>query len=281
MSNYSTPAEVVEIAIEAAKTKAALPLGKMFLLAVLAGAFIAFGAEASSLAAYTTADVGIGRLITGLVFPVGLILIIVVGGELFTGNCLMVEALFSKEIGWKGMLRNWGVVWLGNLAGAVLIAWMCSLTPQWDYTSGALGAYTIKIAVAKVNIAPGSAFVSSILCNILVCGAVLGAFAARDIIGKVVMAFIPICAFVVSGFEHSVANMYYLFAGLLASANPVYVAKAGDLYALTADKVATLNMGSIFGNLIPVTLGNTVGGVALGLLLCYAYRRKVLVAKEF
>jgi len=280
MSNYSTPAEVVETAIEVAKTKEVLPLGKMFLLAVLAGAFIAFGAEASSLAAYTTTDVGIGRLITGLVFPVGLILIVVVGGELFTGNCLMVEALFSKEIGWRGMLRNWGVVWLGNLAGAVLIAWICSLTPQWDYTSGALGAYTIKIAVGKANIGFGSAFGSGILCNILVCGAVLGAFAARDVMGKVVMAFIPICAFVVSGFEHSVANMYYLFSGLIASTNPAYVAKAGDLYGLTTDKIATLNIGSILGNLIPVTLGNIVGGVALGLLLCYAYRKKPLAAKE-
>jgi formate transporter len=278
MSNLSTPAEVVDVVIEAARRKAKLPLGKMFLLGILAGAFIAFGAETSSLAAYTTTDVGICRLITGVVFPVGLILITIVGGELFTGNCLMVEALFGKEIGWKGLFRNWVVVWIGNLAGALLIVALCSLTPQWDYTSGALGAYTIKIAVTKANISFGSAFCSGILCNILVCAAVLGAFSAKDVIGKVVMAFIPICAFVVSGFEHSVANMYYLFAGLVAATNPTYVAKAEELYGITSDKVASLDIASVFGNLASVTLGNIVGGVALALLLHYAYQQKKLRA---
>jgi formate/nitrite transporter len=246
----------------------------MFVLAILAGAFIAFGASASSLAMHSVTDVGLARLIAGCIFPAGLIMIVVVGGELFTGNCLMVEALCDKKITLPGWLRNLVFVYLGNLVGSLLIVGLVVLANQFAYTDGALGAKTIQIAVGKVNLPFWTAFGSGILCNILVCVAVLGAFAARDIAGKILAIFFPIMTFVLSGFEHCVANMYYIPAGIVAVANPAYASKASELYGFSAEKLATLDVMGFISNLIPVTLGNIVGGVAIGLAVYVAFRVK-------
>jgi formate/nitrite transporter len=246
----------------------------MFVLAILAGAFIAFGASASSLAMHSVADVGLARLIAGCIFPAGLIMIVVVGGELFTGNCLMVESLCDKKITLPGWLRNLLFVYLGNLVGSLLIVGLVVLANQFAYTDGALGAKTIQIAVGKVNLPFWTAFGSGILCNILVCVAVLGAFAARDIAGKILAIFFPIMAFVLSGFEHCVANMYYIPAGIAAATNPAYASKASELYGFSAEKLASLDVMGFISNLIPVTLGNIVGGVAIGLAVYVAFRVK-------
>lgn len=267
-NNFNTPAEVVDANIAAGKTKANLPLMKMILLGILAGMFIAIGGEASSLASHDISNVGLARTITGAIFPVGLMMIVLVGGELFTGNTMIVMAVLQKEATWLQYIRNLVVVFLSNLVGSVIIVVLTYYSGQWNYTGGGLGAYTIKIAYGKINLDFGTAFCSGILCNILVCVAVLMAISAKDVAGKVWGIFFPIFAFVISGFEHCVANMFYIPAGMIAKCNPQYVAKAEELYGITADKLEALNVSGMVHNMIPVTLGNIVGGgVFVGVLL--------------
>ncbi|MDR2493511.1 MAG: formate/nitrite transporter family protein [Coriobacteriales bacterium] len=277
MSNsFNTPTEVAEVAVNAGVAKANMGTVKTVLLALLAGAAIAFGAAASSVAIHDVGNVGLARLIAGCVFPVGLMLIVIVGGELFTGNCLMVEALCDRKIRAMRWLRNLVLVYVGNFIGSVLIVALVIFSNQLNYTDSLLGAFTIKVALGKISMPPLAAFSSGILCNMLVCGAVLMAFAARDIPGKVLGIFFPIMAFILSGFEHCVANMYFIPAGIAAAANPVYADKAMEVYGYTTETLAKLDVGGFFSNIVPVTLGNVVGGVALGLVLFAAFRSKAL-----
>jgi len=265
-NNFNTPAEVVDANIASGKVKANLPMGKMILLGILAGIFIAIGGEASSLASHAMDNVGLARTITGAIFPVGLMMIVLVGGELFTGNTMIIMAVLDKQATWLQYIRNLVVVWLSNLVGSLIIVVILYFSGQWNYTGGALGAYTIKIAYGKVNLGFGTAFASGILCNILVCVAVLMAISAKDIAGKIWAIFFPIFAFVISGFEHCVANMYYIPAGMMAKLNPSYAAKAEELYGLS--DLSTLSVAGMIKNMIPVTLGNIVGGaVFVGVLL--------------
>ena len=273
-NNFNSPAEVVDANIAAGKVKANLSLSKMILLGILAGFFIAIGGEASLLASHNIANVGLARTITGAVFPVGLMMIVLVGGELFTGNTMIVMAVMQKEATWLQYARNLVVLFFSNLVGSLIIAYLTYFSGQWNYTDGALGAYTMKIALGKVNLSFGTAFASGILCNILVCVAVLMAISAKDIAGKILAIFFPIFAFVISGFEHCVANMYYIPAGLIAKTNPQYVEKAEELYGITADKLNALTVGGMVKNMIPVTLGNIVGGaVFVGVLLVLINKR--------
>ena len=273
-NNFNSPAEVVDANIAAGKVKANLSLPKMILLGILAGFFIAIGGEASSLASHNIANVGLARTITGAVFPVGLMMIVLVGGELFTGNTMIVMAVMQKEATWLQYARNLVVVFFSNLVGSLIIAYLTYFSGQWNYTDGALGAYTMKIALGKVNLSFGTAFASGILCNILVCVAVLMAISAKEVAGRILAIFFPIFAFVISGFEHCVANMYYIPAGLIAKTNPQYVEKAEELYGITADKLNALTVGGMVKNMIPVTLGNIVGGaVFVGVLLVLINKR--------
>lgn len=277
-NNFNTPIQVIEGNINGAVSKAKLKLPKMILMGLFAGLFIAIGASASSLASHDISNVGLARTITGVVFPVGLMMIIVIGGELFTGNSMMVMAAVDKKITAVELLRNWIVVYISNLAGSVVAAFIIYMSGQFDYTSGKLGAYTIKIAMGKADIGFGKAVFSGIMCNILVCAAVLMAGAAKDIIGKLFSVFFPIFAFVVSGYEHCVANMYYIPAGIFASNNQSYVDKACEVYGYTSEQIAeTLTLGGFFGsNLLPVTIGNLIGGgVIISLGLYTIYRSKV------
>lgn len=260
---FNNPAEVIEANIKASEGKAALPAGKMILAGMFAGAFIAFGGAAGSTAAHNIADVGIGRALTGAIFPVGLMMVVLLGGELFTGNCLMVIAALEKRISWKKMFRNLVIVYFSNLAGALLITSLLALSGNLDYSGGLLGAYTIKVAVGKISISPIKGIASGILCNILVCAAVLMATAAKDVAGKVWAIFFPIMAFVTGGFEHCVANMFYIPAGMMAAMNPEYVMKAQEVYGISAEQVASLNVWGSLQNLLPVTLGNIIGGILL------------------
>ena len=248
-NNFNTPAEVVDANIASGKVKANLPLGKMILLGMLAGIFIAIGGEASSLASHAMDNVGLARTITGAIFPVGLMMIVLVGGELFTGNTMIIMAVLDKQATWLLYIRNLVVVWLSNLVGSLIIVVILYFSGQWNYTGGALGAYTIKIAYGKVNLGFGTAFASGILCNILVCVAVLMAIAAKDIAGKIWAIFFPIFAFVISGFEHCVANMYYIPAGMMAKLNPAYADKANELYGIS--DLSALSVGGMVKNMIP------------------------------
>lgn len=260
-----TPKEVAENYLSACRTKAALPLGRMFLLACLAGAFVALAGVASTAAAATVGDPSLAKLISGCVFPAGLAMVIVAGSELFTGNNLMIMGVLARTITVRQMLRNWLVVYLGNFAGAVLVAALCVSGHVFSAFGGKLAASVIAIAQTKAGLTFGDAFVRGILCNFLVCIAVWMANAARTVGGKIAAVFFPIMAFVVAGFEHSIANMYYLAAGLFAAG----LFAAGQ----TGAAAEGLTWGrALAGNLLPVTLGNLVGGgLLVGVSAWYLY----------
>ena len=250
-----------------------LTLGKAF----FAGMMIGLGAAGSSVAAHNIANVGVARLVAAVVFPVGLMMVILMGAELFTGDCLLAVGLPEKNISPLQFIRTLVLVYLGNLIGGVVLSWMIIASGQLDYTSGLLGAYTIKVALAKSTLTFGKALTSGILCNILVCAAVIMAVCAKDVTGKLFVSFFVIMLFVTSGFEHCVANMYYITAGLMAKANPTYVSVAMETYGITADQLSMLNIGNmIVKNLIPVTIGNIIGGSCfIGLPFYYFNRTKV------
>ena len=257
----NNPKEIIEANMNGAVNKANLPLARMIVLGMMAGMFIALGGAISNTAVHDIANVGLARTLAGVIFPVGLLMIILVGGELFTGNCLMLMATMNKRIKVSGLIRNLVIVYFSNLIGSLIIDVLIFYSGNLDYTGGTLGAYTIKVALGKVNIAPGKAIVSGILCNFLVCMAILMAGSAKDVIGKIFATWFPIFAFVIGGFEHIVANMFYIPTGILAATNPDYVAKAEELYGITADQLSALDLGGLLHNFIPVTIGNILGGM--------------------
>lgn len=266
----NTSKEIIELNMNAAVNKANLKLSKMIALGILAGMFIALGAAISNTAVHTIKDVGLARTLAGAIFPVGLMMIVFIGGELFTGNCLMIMAVINKRIKVSQMLRNLCVVFLSNFIGSFVIVLIINYCGNLDFTSGVLGAYTIKVALGKVTLSPAKAVLSGILCNILVCIAILMATACKDAIGKIFAIWFPIFAFVIGGFEHIVANMYYIPAGLVASTNPDYVAKAEELYGITSEQLKSLDIAGLFSNFIPVTVGNIIGGMLfIGCLLYF------------
>ncbi len=271
-NSFYTPSEVIKSNIKSAVAKANLPLAKMILLGMMAGAFIAFGGAASSVAAHGVADVGLARSIAGAIFPVGLMLVVFTASELFTGNSLMIMAVIDKKITLLKMIRNLVVVYFANFIGALIIDVLVFLSGQFDFSGGGLGAYTIKVALAKTSIAPVTAVISGILCNILVCLAIVLAGTAKDSIGRIFGIFFPIAAFVVCGFEHCVANMFYIPAGMLAATNTAYVQKAQELYGITAQQCSSLTHFAGTESLLFVTIGNIIGGVLfVGVVLYMAH----------
>ncbi|UWQ89941.1 formate/nitrite transporter family protein [Rhodobacteraceae bacterium M382] len=242
------PQKIAILVESAGVSKAKLPLFQMFVLAVLAGAFIGFGGVAYT-AVMTGVDPSFGpaRLLGGLVFSLGLILVIVGGAELFTGNALMVMAAVDRKISARQLLRSWAVVYLGNLAGASGLALAFGFS---GILQGPLDVTAASIVQGKAALAPLDAFVRGALCNALVCLAIWLSFAARTVSGKVLAILWPISAFVLLGLEHSVANMYFFPQGWLAGSD------------VTAKEALT--------NLVWVTLGNIVGGAG-GVALAYRY----------
>lgn len=276
-NHFLCPSEIIELNMNANETKTTLPLGKMFLLGIMAGMFIAFGAATSSTAAHSIENIGVSRALAGVIFPVGLMLIVFLGGELFTGNCLIILNVFSGRTSLFQMLRNLLVVYMSNFIGALLIDILIVFSGNFNYSDGLLGAYTIKVAVGKISLTPIQGFTSGILCNILVCLAVLMSLSAKDIIGKIWVIFFPIFAFVVGGFEHCVANMFYIPAGIFASFNPNYVQIAQETYGITSKQLENLSFLGSFHNFLPVTLGNIFGGmffVSIPLFLIYKKTKK-------
>ena len=271
----NTPAEIVEANIKSGEGKGNLPLGKMILMGMLAGAFIAIGGAASNTAAHAIENVGVARAVAGAIFGVGLMLVVFMGAEIFTGNCLMITSVMDKKITWAKAIRNLVVVYFSNLLGALIFDALLIYSGNLNYTSGLLGAYTIKVAIGKIALSPVQCITSGILCNILVCFAVLMAVSAKDIVGKIWAIFFPIWAFVICGFEHCVANMFYIPAGIMAKANPVYVEKAIEAYGLTMEQIDGLTVMNSLANFIPVTIGNIIGGmVFVGLPMYLIHRKK-------
>ena len=271
MDGLKNIGQVVEDYIAGCTGKINCPISKLIIKAVLAGAMIALGASAGNVASHAITNVGLARVASAVVFPVGLMMIVLMGGELFTGDCLMAMSFMTGKQKLISIIRVLAILFFGNMIGATLIAFGAFFSRQFDYSAGLLGAYTIKVALGKVTLPFWSAFVSGILCNILVCAAIMMAGAAKDVTGKLTAIFFVIMLFVTEGFEHCVANMYYIGAGLIASHHQVYVNLAMEKYGLTLEKIQALNLKSYFiDNLIPVTLGNIVGGaICIGLPLVF------------
>ena len=254
--------EVIEKYVEGCQGKVQMSTGRMLGKAIMAGAMIAMGAAGSSVAAHTVPDVGLARLAAAVVFPMGLMMVMLLGAELFTGDCLVAMSTLDGKQRIGSVIRVLIIVYGGNFVGATMLAGFVSMSGQWNYSGGMLGAYTIKVAMGKVGLTFSEAIVSGILCNILVCAAVLMALCAKDITGKLVAIFFMIMLFVTAGFEHCVANMYYITAGRLAMRNPEYVELAMNTYGYTIQQLNQLNgLNYILLNLLPVTIGNILGGV--------------------
>lgn len=273
-SLYSSPSEIADSAISIGVRKANLSTSAKFLLGILAGAFIAFGAQAANLITHTITDSASAKLTAGLIFPAGLIMVIMAGAELFTGNCLMIISLAERRITFTKLLWSWLVVYAGNFAGSLIVAYLVSLSGQWNLTGGLLGGLTLKTAAAKISLSFTEALTLGILCNWLVCLAVWMSFGAKDGVSKAACIFFPIWVFIASGFEHSIANMYYIPAGILAKSNPSYVSKALEIGA-SQTGIDSLNVLRMFTrNLIPVTIGNIIGGcMFVGLAYWFVYLR--------
>lgn len=262
LEGYLTIKEAIQKYIEGCQAKSKLSSKKLFLKAIMAGVMIGMGAGSSSVAAHTISDVGLARLAAAVVFPVGLMMVIMMGAELFTGDCLASMSVFDGKQTMKEFVKLLVLVYVGNFAGATLVAWLISLSGQLDYSGGMLGAYTIKVAVGKVNLSVVKGITSGILCNILVCAAVLMAGCAKDVTGKLLVSFFVIMLFVTAGFEHCVANMYYITAGMMAMQNPDYAALAVSAYGFSMEQMESLNIVNYFvKNLLTVTIGNILGGV--------------------
>lgn len=254
----NTPAEIAQNYVGIGKKKTELPAVKMFVLGILAGMFIGFGAIAFQIA---TATIGgnLGKFVGAFLFPTGLALVLIAGSELFTGNCLLVIPLLEKEATVGGVLKNWLFVYLGNFVGSTLLAFLLVFGHSPSMMDGALLNTIMSVASAKVSIGFGDAVFRGILCNIMVCLAVWMSFSAKTSGGKIASLYFPIVVFVLAGFEHSVANMYYIMAGIFS--NGVY--GLGEL---------SVNIGSmIVKNLIPVTIGNIIGGAAVGAVYWFLY----------
>lgn len=244
------PAQIAHLVENVGVKKANLSTIQTLTLGILAGAFIAFGAMFYTVVV-TDSSLGFGptRLLGGLVFSLGLILVIIGGAELFTGNSLILLAWMDRRISTPALVRNWSLVYFGNLVGALGTAVLVRLSGLHDLDGGAVGQSAQAIAQAKVSLDPIPALARGVLCNTLVCLGVWMCFAARTVTGKVVVIVFPVTAFVALGFEHSVANMYLI---------PVAAAQPGSGIGIVA----------FLGNLVPVTIGNIIGG---GVLVAATY----------
>ncbi len=289
--NFQSPAEVAAAVCNAGKAKTEMAFGKLFLLGILAGVFIGFGANLATKIGSMDPAPGTagGQFLFGAVFSVGLMLVVIAGAELFTGNNMACMAsTLNGQSGWGGLLYNWTVVFISNFVGSMLLVYIIYYGNYWGAADAngalamtAMGSKALAIAKGKLTLTWGQAFFRAICCNWLVCLAVWMAFASKDIVGKIFAIFFPIMAFVSSGFEHSVANMFFIPMGItVASGAPEAAAVA---LKISPDQVAQIfNYGTFFiNNLIPVTLGNIVGGgIFVGGLYWFIYMRKPAAVKQ-
>lgn len=247
---FLTPTETIRAIVENGRRVITQSRPRTLVLSLLAGFYIAFGAQLATVVTHDAAahvGNGISRLLGGSVFSLGLMLVVVCGAELFTGNSLLASSAIQGAISWGKLVENWVIVLFGNLAGSLFFAWLMFEARLWE--AGPLADHTIQIATVKCTLSFTVALVRGVLCNWLVCLAVFMATAARDISGKILACYMPIMAFVASGFEHSIANMYFIPEGLFL-ANALGRSTPG------------LTWGNfLLCNILPVTFGNILGGV--------------------
>lgn len=258
------PKEILTATIEKSVEKANGKASQLLILSILAGIFLSLAGAGANVGSYyffsNAMFNGIGRFISAIIFPTGLMTISLCGGELFTGNSLMVTGTLAKRITIKSMLRNWIIVYCGNLIGSVFVAWMFANSGILAISDGQLESVVVNTAVSKINLPLEQVLIRAILCNILVCLAVWMSTGADTVVGKILSIFFPVSLFVVAGLEHSVANMFSIPLGIFADASVT----------------VGLTWGAFFlNNLLPVTIGNIIGGgFIVGGTYYFAYRDK-------
>ena len=264
----NSPKETAEVCVNVGKAKTSNSIVKLLLLGFMAGAFIAFGGVGANTVSATITNGSVAKACGAMIFPAGLAMVLIAGSELFTGNSLISVSVLNKDVKASAMIKNWVCVYIGNFIGSVFVAWLCFVANQYGLFNNAVAVNTIGVAASKCSLQFGPALASGILCNILVCIAVWMSFAAKQVADKIIAIYLPIVAFVLAGFEHCVANMYFIPAGIFAASNPTYAAAAVE----AGKNLANLTWGNMFvTNLLPVTIGNIIGGCIVGLVYWLIY----------
>ncbi|MBE6023482.1 MAG: formate/nitrite transporter family protein [Cellulosilyticum sp.] len=266
MANYLSPQEITDYTSEGGVNKVNRSVILVLTMAIMAGVYIALGGFASSVAAHDIANKGVAKLVTGAVFPIGLMFVVINGADLFTGNCLIVISTLEKKTSWVGFIKNLVIVLIGNFIGALFIAFLVANSGILDMSNGGFGAYMMKTAATKVNLGFTEALCLAILCNIFVCAGIWMIYAAKDIPGKILAGFFSIFAFAISGAEHIVANMFYVPVALFAKTNEYL-----ELAHVTADQISWSKF--FINNAIPVVLGNIIGGLFIGCMYFVIYKK--------
>jgi len=256
-----SPSETIKAYSEAGVKKLNRPVLRMFILAIFAGIFIALGATGNLIAPLSIPWPSLGKLASATMFPVGLIFVTFLGAELFTGNNMLIMTVIDRKASVGRMFLNWGVVYAGNFVGSMIVVLILTYGHVYSLYNNSFAEYVMSVAQAKVSITFAEGLLRGILCNVIVCATVLIAVSAKSAAGKILAIFPPIALFVVSGYEHCVANMYFIPAAIFTSME----------YGLDAGAV---NWGSmIVNNLIPVTIGNIIGGaLIIGVALKFAVK---------
>jgi len=263
----NSPAEIAANYLKIGEGKLNAKPVKTFLLAIMAGMFIAFAGAGATTASVSVQAASLSRFVQSVIFPAGLAMVLLAGSELFTGNCLLIIPLLEKKTTALAVAKNLLIVYAGNLVGGLLVAAIVVFGKEFSLFGCGMAAASMAAANAKCSLGFAEAVIKGFACNVLVCLGVWMSFSAKDTAGKVLGLFFPVMLFVICGFEHSVANMYYIGAGLFAKLVPEYLAAAGDISSLT--------WGNFFVvNLLPVTIGNILGGFFTGAMYRFVYLKK-------
>ena len=267
----NTTKEVATNYIKTGVGKCNLPAAKAIVLGILAGMFIGLAGLGATTAAVSIPLASVAKFVGACIFPAGLIMVVIAGSELFTGNCLLIIPVLEKQATVGGLLRNWVLVYIGNFIGGIIVAAGAVFSHQVSLFDSGMAVSVISTAASKCAMPFGDALLKGIFCNFLVCIAVWLGMSAKDAAGKILGIFWPIMLFVLCGFEHSIANMYYISAGLFANGVPAYAEAAANAGLDTA----ALTWGNFFAaNLLPVTIGNIIGGFAVGISYWFVYLKK-------
>lgn len=253
------PSQIAENFIGVGEAKTSLKFFKMLVLAFIAGMFIALAGIGSTIASVSIQAPSVGKLVSGAIFPAGLAMVVIAGSELFTGNCLIVVSVLARKVKLIQMVKNLVIVYFGNLLGALFVSAGVVYSHVPSLFGGKAAEVIVSTAAAKATLPFGDALIKGIFCNILVCLGVWMAASSKNIGGKILAMFFPVFLFVVCGFEHCIANMYYIPAGIMAAAEYGIAAEGLNLF------------GFFVTNLIPVTIGNIIGGCGIGALYWIAY----------
>lgn len=257
-----TSKEIEHDYIDIGYNKCNMNIAKCFVLSILAGMFIAFGGLGSSIASCTVENPGVAKLIQSVVFPAGLAMVVAIGAELFTGDCLITISVLERKTSVLKFIRTLVIVYIGNLVGGLIVSALAVYGHTMSAFDGALAQNIVDVATKKCEIGFGDGILRGILCNVLVCLAVWMTMTTKSAAGKIIALFFPIMVFVICGFEHSVANMFYIPAGIMTAKE----------YGIDSDSLNWFNFFII--NEFPVTVGNVIGGIAVSLSLWFTQSQK-------